>query len=121
MAKLVLIVDDAYSFRQLVAFTLQRAGFEVLQGANGQEGLDRLASGKVDLVISDLNMPVMDGITFVRKLRQLDTAKYTPVLMLTTETQASCRQEAKAAGATGWMVKPFEPAKLLDTISKVVP
>ena len=121
MAKTVLIVDDAFSLRQLVAFTLQQAGFQVLEGGNGQEGLDQLKKARVDLIITDLNMPVMDGITFVRNLRQLQTAKYTPVLMLTTETQTSVRQEAKTAGATGWIVKPFQPPRLMEVIAKVLP
>lgn len=121
MAKSVLIVDDAYSVRQLVAFTLKGAGYDILEAANGREGLEQLERHKVDLVISDLNMPVMNGIEFVRGLRQTKAAKYTPVLMLTTESQLSFKLEAKAAGATGWIVKPFQPAKLLETIAKVVP
>ena len=121
MPRTVLIVDDAYSLRQLVAFTLKEAGFQVLEGGNGREGLDQLHKSRVDLIVTDLNMPVMDGITFVRNLRQMHTAKYTPVLMLTTETQTSMRQEAKAAGATGWIVKPFHPAKLMEVIAKVLP
>jgi two-component system, chemotaxis family, chemotaxis protein CheY len=121
MAKTVLVVDDAFSLRQLVAFSLQSAGFNVLEAGNGQEGLDQLAKHKVDLIISDLNMPVMDGITFVRNLRQMPSARYTPVLMLTTESQPAFKQEAKAAGATGWIVKPFQPSKLLETVAKVSP
>jgi two-component system chemotaxis response regulator CheY len=103
MAKTALVVDDAFSLRQLVAFTMRDAGFEV------------------DLIITDLNMPVMDGITFIRKLRELPATRYTPVLMLTTDSQASLKHEAKAAGATGWIVKPFQPAKWLDVIAKVLP
>jgi two-component system chemotaxis response regulator CheY len=121
MPRTALIVDDAFSLRQLVAFTMRDAGFEVLEGGNGQQGLDQLAGHKVDIIITDLNMPVMDGITFIKNLRQMPTSKYTPVLMLTTESQASLKQEAKAAGATGWIVKPFQPAKLLEVIRKVLP
>ncbi len=120
MTKTVLIVDDAFSLRQLLGYTLRKAGFTVVEGADGSEGLARLAVNKVDLIITDLNMPVMDGITFVKKLRQLPNTKYTPVLMLTTESQTSIRQEARAAGATGWIVKPFQPEKLLETIGRVL-
>jgi two-component system chemotaxis response regulator CheY len=105
----------------MLAFTLKDAGFDVIEGANGQEGLDALKKGAVNLIITDLNMPVMDGITFIREVRKGGTAKYTPILMLTTETQAEKKQEGKAAGATGWLVKPFNPAKLLEVIAKVVP
>jgi two-component system chemotaxis response regulator CheY len=121
MAKTALIVDDAFSLRQLVAFTMRDAGFQVLEGGNGHEGLQQLNGHKVDVIITDLNMPVMDGIAFIRKLRELPATKYTPVLMLTTESQSSLKQEAKAAGATGWIVKPFQPAKLLDVIAKILP
>lgn len=121
MAKSALIVDDSLSLRQLVAFTLKENGFEVLEGANGQEALEQLDKSKVDLIITDLNMPVMDGITFIRNVRARPANKYTPVLLLTTESQAEKKQEGKAAGATGWLVKPFHPAKLMETIAKVLP
>lgn len=121
MAKSVLVVDDSASIRQLVAFTLKEAGFDVVEGSNGQEALDQLEKSKVDLIITDLNMPVMDGITFIRNVRARPANKYTPVLLLTTESQAEKKQEGKAAGATGWLVKPFHPGKLMDTIAKVLP
>lgn len=121
MGRTALIVDDSISIRQIVSFTLQEAGFSVLEAGDGQEGLERLDGSKVDLVITDLNMPRMDGITFIRHLRTRPASKYTPVLMLTTESQASKKQEGKAAGATGWIVKPFHPAKLLDVLRKVLP
>jgi two-component system, chemotaxis family, chemotaxis protein CheY len=105
----------------MVAFTLAEAGFSVLEGGNGQEALSALEGQKVDLIITDLNMPVMDGLTFIRQLRTRPASKFTPVLMLTTESQASKKQEGKAAGATGWIVKPFHPGKLLDVIAKVLP
>ena len=104
MAKTALIVDDSVSIRQMVAFTLTQAGFDVLEGANGQEALAALDGRRVDLVITDLNMPVMDGLTFIRQLRGRPATRFTPVLMLTTESQLSKKQEGKTAGATGWIV-----------------
>jgi two-component system chemotaxis response regulator CheY len=121
VARTALIVDDSFSIRELVAYTLKEAGFQVLQGGNGAEALTQLAKGRVDLIITDLNMPVMDGITFIRNARASANGKYVPILMLTTESQADKKQQGKAAGATGWMVKPFHPQKLLDTIKKVLP
>jgi two-component system chemotaxis response regulator CheY len=120
MSRKALVVDDSLSMRQMLAYTLQQAGFEVLQGAHGKEGLTQLQSGKVDLVITDLNMPEMDGITFIRSLRALDTCRFTPVLMLTTESQDAKKLEGKAAGATGWIVKPFDPEKLLAVVKRLV-
>ena len=122
MGKTVLIVDDSTSMRQMVSFTLKEAGFGVLEGGNGQEGLSQL-SGKdrVELIITDLNMPVMDGFTFIRNVRGLPAYKFTPILMLTTESQMEKKQEGKAAGATGWIVKPFNPNQLLQVIAKVLP
>ena len=121
MGKTALIVDDSISIRQMVAFTLNQAGFTVLEGGNGEEALSRLEGQRVDLIITDLNMPVMDGLKFIRAVRSRPATKFTPVLMLTTESQASKKQEGKAAGATGWIVKPFHPVKLLDVIAKVLP
>ncbi len=121
MNKTVLIVDDSVSMRQMVAFTLKQAGFSVLEGGNGKEALERLASAKVDLIITDLNMPVMDGISFVRAARARAECKFTPILLLTTESQESKKQEGKAAGATGWIVKPFQPDQLLKVVQKVAP
>lgn len=122
MSKTALLVDDSFSIRQMLSFTLKDAGFDVIEGGNGQEGLTKVQeASKLDLIITDLNMPVMDGITFIREARKLPISKYTPILMLTTETQAEKKQEGKAAGATGWIVKPFHPAKLLDVIAKLVP
>lgn len=124
MAKTALIVDDSTSMRQMVSFTLKGAGFQVIEGSNGQEALDRLGAapgGKVDLIITDLNMPVMDGLTFIRQARGLPLLRFTPILMLTTESQESRKAEGKAAGATGWIVKPFNPEQLLKVIEKVLP
>lgn len=121
MSKTVLVVDDSASMRQMVAYTLQQAGFAVLEGGDGQQGLARLQGQRVDLIITDVNMPVMDGLTFVKQVRALPTYKFTPILMLTTESQASMRQQGKAAGATGWLVKPFDPNQILQVIAKVCP
>jgi len=123
MAKTALIVDDSTSMRQMVGLTLRTAGFTVVEGANGQEALGKLAGsgGKVDLIITDLNMPVMDGLTFIRQVRAQAPCRFTPILMLTTESQESRKAEGKTAGATGWIVKPFNPDQLLKVIGKVLP
>jgi two-component system chemotaxis response regulator CheY len=120
MSKKALVVDDSQSMRQMVAFTLQQAGFTVVQGGNGKEGLRQLQGDRVDLIITDLNMPEMDGITFIRQLRQLAHCRFLPVLMLTTESQDGKKLEGKAAGATGWIVKPFDPNKLLAVVNRLV-
>jgi two-component system chemotaxis response regulator CheY len=116
----ILAVDDSASMRQMVVFTLQSAGYEVVEASDGQLALEAAKSGSFDLVLSDVNMPNMDGIALVRELRQLDAYKYTPILMLTTETAGDKKMAGKSAGATGWVVKPFNPDKLLATIKKVI-
>ncbi len=121
MPKRILVVDDSEMMRQMLSFTLREASFEVLEAVNGQDALQKLDGQKLDLVLTDLNMPVMDGIALIRSLRDLQATKYTPILMLTTESQAEKKMEGKAAGATGWIVKPFDPPKLLSTIAKVLP
>jgi two-component system chemotaxis response regulator CheY len=121
MARTALIVDDSTSIRQILGFTLREAGFVVLEGINGSDGLAALEGKRVDLIITDLNMPVMDGLTFIRAARGRAETKFTPILMLTTESQPEKRQAAKAAGATGWIVKPFQPAQLLQVIGRVLP
>jgi len=117
----VLIVDDSVSMRQMVSFTLRQGGFEVVEAGHGQEALEKLRSASVDLIITDLNMPVMDGITLIRNVRALPAMKSKPILMLTTEGLAAKKEQGKAAGATGWIVKPFDPEKLLATLAKVLP
>jgi two-component system chemotaxis response regulator CheY len=118
--KTALVVDDSASMRQMLSFTLTKAGYEVVQSANGREGLLALAGNRaIDLVITDLNMPVMDGIEFIKQLRTRPNHKFTPVLMLTTEAAQDRKMEGKAAGATGWLVKPFDPDKLLAILAKV--
>ena len=120
MSKMALVVDDSTSMRQMVAFTLQSAGFQVIEGSDGQDALGKVNGKAVNLVVTDLNMPVMDGISLIRELRKLPNFKFTPNLMLTTESQDSKKQEGKSAGATGWLVKPFNPDQLLQVVSKVV-
>ena len=105
----------------MVSFTLQKGGYEVVEAEHGQDALNKLASATVDLIITDLNMPVMDGITLIQKVRKMPAMKNKPILMLTTEGLAAKKEQGKAAGATGWIVKPFEPEKLLQTLSKVLP
>ncbi len=120
MTKTALVVDDSTSMRQMVTFTLQSAGFETIEGANGVEALAKSDSQAIDIVITDLNMPEMDGISLIRELRAKPAFQYTPILLLTTESQDAKKQEGKAAGATGWMVKPFNPDQLMAIVKKVV-
>lgn len=121
MTKRILTVDDSKTMLDMLEFTLKGAGYEVLQAVNGQEGLDVLAANPVDVIISDINMPVMDGITFIQELRKLPQNKSLPVLILTTESGQDKKDQGRAAGATGWIVKPFDPQKLLAVINKVSP
>jgi two-component system chemotaxis response regulator CheY len=121
MTRIALIVDDSTSVRQMVAYTLRQAGFAILEGCNGEDALEKLGEQRVSLVITDLNMPVMDGIEFIRRLRAQPNGRYTPVLMLTTENHLEKKQQGRSAGATGWIVKPFHPEKLLEVVAKVVP
>jgi two-component system chemotaxis response regulator CheY len=121
MSKKILIVDDSVTMRKMVGMTLRKAGFEVIEGTNGQEGLKALEREQVVLVISDVNMPIMDGISMVRAIRQLPAYRLTPILLLTTEIEDSKKQAARTAGATGWMKKPFQPENLLTIVAKVLP
>ena len=121
MAKTILIVDDSTSMRTVVKLTLVRAGYDVLEAGDGQEGLAALEkAGKVHLIVSDVNMPDMDGITFVTKVKQHARHKFTPVVMLTTEGQDTKKEQGRAAGAKAWIVKPFNPPQLLDAVSKLI-
>ncbi len=116
----ILAVDDSASMRQMVAFTLKGAGYNVIEAADGQEALDKARGETVDLVLTDQNMPRMDGITLVQNLRGLATYASTPILILTTESSDEMKAKGRAAGATGWLVKPFDPGKLLDVVRKVI-
>lgn len=116
----ILTVDDSASMRQMVTFTLKSAGHEVTEAIDGVDALEKAKQGNYELVITDVNMPNMDGITLTRELRDLTDYKYTPILTLTTESDKNKKQEGKNAGATGWIIKPFNPEQLLLTIKKVL-
>jgi two-component system chemotaxis response regulator CheY len=118
--KTVLAVDDSPSMRQMVAFTLKSSGYEVIEAVDGLDGLDKARAGQVSLVLTDQNMPRMDGLTLIRSLRGLPEYARTPILMLTTEASAEMKAEGRAAGATGWLVKPFDPLKLIEVVKKVI-
>jgi two-component system, chemotaxis family, chemotaxis protein CheY len=120
MARKILAVDDSNSMRQMVIFTLKSAGYDVIDAADGQEALDIAKIQQFDLVLSDVNMPVMGGIQLIKELRKLSAFKFTPILMLTTESSREKKMEGKQAGATGWIVKPFNPEKLLGTVKRVL-
>ena len=120
MSQVILTVDDSASMRQMVSFTLRGAGYEVVQATEAAQALDYARGHAVDLVLTDLNMPGMDGLALVRALRELPNHRLTPVLVLTTESSAERKLAGKQAGATGWIVKPFNPEQLLTTISRVL-
>ena len=120
MAKTVLAVDDSASIRQMVAFTLKSAGYEVAEAVDGQDGLDKAKAKTYNLILSDQNMPRMDGLTLIKSLRALPQYKTVPILMLTTESSDAMKQQGRAAGATGWLVKPFDPQKLVEVVKKVI-
>lgn len=120
MAKIVLTVDDSASIRQMLSFTLESAGYTVIEAEDGKIGLDKAKSNSVDLVLTDQNMPEMDGLELIRALRGLPQYKRTPILMLTTESGDAMKAQGRAAGATGWLVKPFDPQKLLEVVKKVI-
>ncbi len=116
----ILAVDDSASMRQMVTFTLSGAGYDVKDAADGQQGLDLAKQEQFDVIVSDVNMPVMDGITMISEIRKLPQYRTTPILMLTTESSSDKKMAGKQAGATGWIVKPFNPEQLLKTIARVV-
>jgi len=116
----ILAADDSASMRQMVAYTLGNAGHQVVSASDGQEALEIARQRKFDVVLTDVNMPLMDGITLTRELRALPDYRFTPILMLTTEAGVERKQEGKAAGATGWIVKPFNPEQLVAVIKKVL-
>jgi two-component system chemotaxis response regulator CheY len=120
MTKTIMVVDDSASLRQVVKIALAGAGYEVLEACDGRDALDKLDGRKVHLIISDVNMPNMDGITFVINLKQLPHYQFTPVVMLTTESEATKMSQGKAAGAKAWVVKPFQPEQMLTAVSKLV-
>jgi two-component system chemotaxis response regulator CheY len=116
----ILAVDDSASMRQMVSFTLKSAGYNVVEAVDGQDAYEKAQGRSFDLVLTDQNMPRMDGISLTRKLRETAQFKTTPILMLTTESSDQMKQAGRAAGATGWLVKPFDPNKLIEVIQKVI-
>jgi two-component system chemotaxis response regulator CheY len=116
----ILAVDDSASMRQMVSFTLKSAGYNVVEAVDGQDAWEKAGSRTFDLVLTDQNMPRMDGITLTKKLRETSQFKTTPILILTTESSDQMKQAGRSAGATGWLVKPFDPTKLIEVIKKVV-
>jgi len=120
MAKTIITVDDSASVRQMVAFTLKGAGYTVIEAGDGKDALAKLTGNKADMVITDLNMPNMNGIELIKALRANPSYKFVPIVLLTTESQDTKKQEGKAAGATGWIVKPFKPEQLLSVVKKVL-
>jgi len=120
MAKKILLVDDSASVRQVAGIALRRAGYETIEACNGQEALAKLDGERVHLIISDVNMPVMDGITFLKEVKKHPSSKFTPVIMLTTEAGEDKKQEGRAAGAKAWIVKPFQPQTMVDAVAKLI-
>jgi len=120
MAKNILIVDDSASVRQVVSIALRGAGYDVLEGCDGKDALSKLQGQKVHMIISDVNIPNMDGISLVKAVKQLPAYKFTPIVMLTTESQESKKREGQEAGAKAWIVKPFKPDQLLGVVQKLV-
>lgn len=120
MSKTILVVDDSASLRQIVSIALKGAGYEVVEAADGQEALNLLDGRKINLIVSDVNMPVMDGITMVTEIKKNPNYKFTPIIMLTTESQDDMKTKGKEAGVRAWVVKPFKPEQMLDAVSKLV-
>ena len=120
MSKTIMIVDDSASLRQVVGIALRKAGYDVLEAGDGKDGLSKLTGQKVHMIISDVNMPNMDGITFVKAVKQLAAYRFTPIAMLTTETTDEKKKAGQEAGARAWVVKPFKPETLLAVVQKLV-
>ena len=120
MAKTILIVDDSASLRQIVAIALKGAGYDVIEGCDGVDGLTKLDGTKIHLIISDVNMPNMDGLTMVQKIKEMPAYKFTPIIMLTTEAGADKKDIGKATGVKAWMVKPFKPDQMISAVSKLI-
>ena len=120
MSKCILAVDDSASIRQMVAFTLKSSGYDVVEAVDGMDGLEKAKAKTFNLILTDQNMPRMDGLTLIKNLRALAQYKTVPILMLTTESSDAMKVQGKAAGATGWLVKPFDPQKLIEVVKKVI-
>jgi two-component system chemotaxis response regulator CheY len=119
MAKLIMVVDDSASMRRVVGIALKGAGYEVIEGCDGKDALSKLKGQKVHMIISDVNMPVMDGIAFLKAVKQMPAYKFTPVIMLTTESAEEKKREGQAAGARAWVVKPFQPEQLVSAVQRL--
>jgi two-component system chemotaxis response regulator CheY len=119
MTKKILVVDDSASIRLVVSIALKGAGYDVIEACDGQDALAKLTGEKINLIISDVNMPKMDGITFLKELKQLPRYKFTPVIMLTTEASQAKMAEGRAAGAKAWVIKPFQPPQMLEAVAKL--
>lgn len=120
MSKTILVIDDSASMRQMISLTLRGAGYTVVEAQDGKDALSKLDGRKYNLIVSDVNMPNMDGISFVKAAKQLPAYKFTPVIMLTTEGSDSMKQQGKSAGVRAWITKPFQPPMLIDAVSKLV-
>lgn len=120
MAKKILVIDDSASLREVVSIALQGAGYEVVQAADGKQALDHLDGSRIHLAICDVNMPVMDGISFVKEVKRRQEYRFLPIIMLTTESRESRKQEGQMAGAKAWVVKPFRPEQMLHAVAKLI-
>ena len=123
MGKVIMVIDDAAAIRQSVGYSLQEAGFDVVEAVHGEDALKKLKSLNVDLIVCDVNMPVMDGITFLKKIKneeEYSAFRFTPIIMLTTEAGQDSKEEGKKSGAKVWMVKPFKPEQLIDVVKKLI-
>ncbi|ALT78256.1 MULTISPECIES: response regulator [unclassified Roseateles] len=119
MSKTILVIDDSGSFRTVVKLALQKAGYTVIEAVDGQDAVGKLTGAKINLIVCDVNMPNMDGLTFLRHVKTLPTYKFTPVIMLTTESQESKKAEGREAGAKAWITKPFQPSQLVDAVNRL--
>jgi two-component system chemotaxis response regulator CheY len=120
VTKTILAVDDSASLRQMVRLTLSSAGYQIIEAVNGADGLAKFKGASVQMIVTDLNMPIMDGLTFIREVRKLPLARGLPIVFLTTESDADLKRQAKEAGATGWIVKPFQQEQLIAVVRKVL-
>ncbi len=120
MTKCIMTVDDSVSVRQMVSFTLKNAGYDTVEAADGKDALSRLTGSRIHMIVTDLNMPNIDGIGLIKAVRAKPDYRFTPIIMLTTESQENKKQEGKSAGATGWIVKPFKPEQLLAVVKKLL-
>jgi two-component system, chemotaxis family, chemotaxis protein CheY len=119
MSKTVMVVDDSSSFRTVVKLALQKAGYAVIEAGDGKDAVGKLGGQKINLIVCDVNMPNMDGLAFLRHIKAMATYKFTPVIMLTTESQESKKAEGRAAGARAWITKPFQPSQLVEAVNKL--